>query len=56
VLERYEADLKQLVAATPDLTRAELQAQLQRRCGGVAGLTTLHNSLRRRGLRHKKSP
>jgi transposase len=56
VLEPYEADLKQLVAATPDITLAELQAELQRRCGVVAGLTTLHHSLRRLGLRHKKSP
>jgi transposase len=55
LLERYEADLKQLVEATPDLTLAELQAALQRRCGVVAGLTTLHNTLRRLGLRHKKS-
>jgi transposase len=56
LLEAYEADLKQLVQATPDLTLAELQTALQRRCGVVAGLTTLHNTLRRIGLRHQKSP
>jgi transposase len=56
LLEAYEADLKQLVEATPDITLAELQAELQRRFGIVAGLTTLHNTLRRIGLRHKKSP
>jgi putative transposase len=56
LLEAYEADLKQLVAATPDLTLAELQTALQRRFGVVAGLTTLHNTLRRIGLRHKKRP
>ena len=52
VLAPHEADLRRLVAATPDLTLAELQ----RRCGGVrAGLSTIHNALRRIGLRHKKS-
>jgi transposase len=56
LLEAYEADLKQLVEATPDMTLAELQTALQRRCGVVAGLTTLHNTLRRIGLRHKKRP
>src|ERR671910_3756055 len=44
LLEAYEADLKQLVEATPDLTLAELQAAHQRCCGVVAGLTTLHNT------------
>jgi transposase len=56
LLEPYEADLKQLVEATPDITLAELQAELRRRSGVVTGLTTLHNTLRRLGLRHKKSP
>jgi putative transposase len=56
LLEAYEADLKQLVAATPDITLAELQTELPCRCGVVAGLTTRHNTLRRLGLRHKKSP
>lgn len=56
LLEPYEADLERLVAATPDITLAELQAELQRRFGILAGLTTIHNTLRRLGLRHKKSP
>jgi transposase len=56
LLGRYEAELRGLIAATPDVTLAELQAELKRRCGVVAGLTTLHNTLRRLGLRHKKSP
>jgi putative transposase len=56
VLEPYEADLRRLVEATPDLTLAELQMELQRRCGVRAGLSTIHNALRRIGLRHKKSP
>ena len=56
LLAPYEADLKALVAATPDITLAELRAELHRRCGLVAGLSTIHNALRRSGLRHKKSP
>ena len=56
VLEPYEADLRRLVEATPDRTLVELQAELQRRCGVRAGLSTIHNALRRLGLRHKKSP
>jgi transposase len=56
LLEPYAADLKGLVEATPDLTLAELQAELQRRFGIIAGLSTIHNALRRIGLRHKKSP
>jgi transposase len=56
VLEPHEADLRRLVEAMPDLTLAELQRELQRRCGVRAGLSTIHNALRRIGLRHKKSP
>jgi transposase len=56
LLAPYEADLKSLVEATPDITLAELQAALERRFGLVAGLSTIHNTLRRIGLRHKKSP
>jgi transposase len=56
LLAPHEGDLRRLVAATPDLTLAELQAELERRCGIVAGLSTIHNTLRRIGLRHKKSP
>ena len=49
-------DLRRLLEATPDLTLAELQTELQRHCGVRAGLSTTHNALRRIGLRHKKSP
>jgi transposase len=56
LLAPHEGDLRRLVAATPDLTLAELQAELERRWGIVAGLSTIHNTLRRIGLRHKKSP
>ncbi|MGH6900333.1 MAG: helix-turn-helix domain-containing protein, partial [Geminicoccaceae bacterium] len=55
VLEPHEADLRALVEATPDLTLAEMQTARQRRCGLRAGLSTIHNTLRRIGLRHKKS-
>ena len=56
VLEPYQADLRRMVEATPDITLAEIQTELQRRCGVRAGLSTIHNALRRIGLRHKKSP
>ena len=56
LLEPYEAGLRALVAARPDSTLAELQAGLARRHGVRAGLSTIHTTLRRLGLRHKKSP
>jgi transposase len=56
LLAPYEADLERLVEATPDITLAELQAELERRFGIVAGLSTIHNTRRRLGLRHQKSP
>jgi transposase len=56
LLAPYEAALERLVEATPDITLAELQAELERRFGIVAGLSTIHNTLRRIGLRHQKSP
>jgi transposase len=55
LLEPYEADLERLVGATPDITLAELRTEVERRFGVVAGLSTLHKTLRRLGLRHKKS-
>jgi putative transposase len=56
LLAPYETHLTGLVEAKPDITLAELQGELQRRCGILAGLSTIHNALRRIGLRHKKSP
>jgi hypothetical protein len=47
--------LRQVVAAKPDITLVELQAELEGRIGIRAGLSTIHNALRRIGLRHKKS-
>jgi transposase len=55
LLAPHSAALRGLVAAKPDITLAELQAELQHRHGVVAVLSTLHNTLRRLGLRHKKS-
>jgi transposase len=56
VLEPHGTDLRRLVAATPDITLAELPRELQRRLGVRAGLSPSHHARRRIGLRHKKSP
>ena len=55
LLAPYEADLRRLIAVSPDITLAELQVALERRLGLVAGLSTIHNALCRIGLRRKKS-
>ena len=55
LLAPHEADLRRLVATRPDITLAELQAALKRRGGIVAGLSTIHTTLRRLGLRLKKN-
>jgi putative transposase len=55
LLAPYERDLRGLVAASPDLTLAELQGAVARRTGLTGGLSTLHHALHRLGLRHKKS-
>ena len=55
LLEPHEGTLRRLVEARPDSTLAELQMELQHCCGVVAGLSTIHNALRRIGLRHKKT-
>jgi transposase len=41
LLEPSEADLQQLVEATPDITLAELRAELDRRLGIIVGLATI---------------
>jgi transposase len=41
-LEAYEGEIAALVEATPDLTLAEIQAEIARRSGILAGLTTIH--------------
>jgi putative transposase len=56
LLAPYEALLRAVVLASPDITLAELRAEIGRRTGITIGLSTLHNALRRFGVRHKKSP
>jgi transposase len=55
LLQAHERTLRRLVATKPDITLAEVQAALHDRIGIRAGLSTIHNALRRLGLRHKKS-
>ena len=55
-LAGHEDDLVKLVETAPDITLAELQAELQRRFGLSSALSTLHRTLHGLGLRHKKSP
>jgi transposase len=55
LLRPHESTLRRLVETKPDITLAELQAALHARIGIRAGLSTIHNALRRIGLRHKKS-
>lgn len=54
LLEPYEAELRAMVNATPDLTLAEIKRRFAERDVSV-GITAIHHTLRRLGLRHKKS-
>jgi transposase len=45
-----------MVAATPDITLAEIKAELAARLGLAIGLTAIHTFLHRIGLRRKKRP
>ena len=54
VLAPHEDVLRALVAAQPDITLAEIQAELCRQRGITVCLATIHVRLRRLGLRHKK--
>ena len=48
------ADLRaRIVAARPDITLAEIKAELER-LGVAVGLTAIHTTLHRLGLRFKK--
>ena len=51
LLGPHENVLRRLVEAKPDITLAEVQVALQERSGLRAGLSTIHNALRRIGLR-----
>jgi putative transposase len=55
LLGPHERALRRLIEAKPDITLAEVQAELQKRIGLRAGLSTIHAALRRIGLRLKKS-
>ena len=54
VLAPHERALRALVAMQPDITLREIQAELRRCCGISVCLATIHVTLRRFGLRHKK--
>ena len=55
LLAGHEMLLRQLTAAKPGITLAALQAALAERGIIVGSLTTIWTTLRRLGLRHKKS-
>src|SRR5712691_2780252 len=54
VLAPHEDILRTLVYEQPDITLAEIQAELTRQRGVAVCLATIHAHLRRLGLRHKK--
>jgi transposase len=54
LLAGHEDRLRQLTAARPGITLAELQAALTEHGIAVGSLTTVWTTLRRLGLRHKK--
>ena len=56
ILEPHEATLRTIVEATPDITLAEIKAELAERLGLAVGLTAIHTYLRRLGLGRKKRP
>ena len=53
LLMAYEATLRRMISRIPDMTLAEIQAELAGSGVSVA-LSTIHRTLRRLGLRHKK--
>ena len=55
LLAGHEGVLRELTAASKGITLAELRAALAERGIEVGSLTTLWSTLRRLGLRHKKS-
>jgi transposase len=54
VLVPHEAMLRALIAERPDITLAEIQDELRQQRSVSVCLATIHVSLRRLGLRHKK--
>jgi transposase len=55
LLAGHEGLLRELTAAKPGITLAEVQAALAERGIRAGSLTTIWSTLRRLGLRHKKS-
>lgn len=53
ILAAHAAELRWMTCRKPDITLAEIQAELAR-LGVSASLSTIHLTLRRLGLRHKK--
>jgi transposase len=53
ILAAHAAELRRMTCRKPDITLAEIQAELAR-LGVSASLSTIHLTLRRLGLRHKK--
>lgn len=54
ILEPHEATLRAIVDGTPDITLAEIKAELSARLGVSVGLTAIHTFLHRLGIRRKK--
>ena len=54
LLAGHEALLRELTAAKPGITLAEIQAALRQRGIEAGSLATIWSTLRRLGLRHKK--
>ena len=55
LLDGREALLRELTAVNPGITLAEIRAALLQRGVAPVSLTTVWSTLRRLGLRHKKS-
>lgn len=55
LLEPHAGALISMIESDPDITLAEIHAELERRFDVTAGLSTIHRMLRRLGLRLKKS-
>jgi transposase len=53
ILLAHEAVLRRMVSRKPDMTLAEIQAELAN-LGVGAAVSTIHRTLRRLGLHHKK--
>jgi len=55
LLEPHAEALASMVETDPDITLVAIQAELERRFDMMAGISTIHRTLRRLGLKLKKS-